>query len=571
MDYKKRFWGSNLAIVFCVFVGLTMSVLPHMIGQFSVGKPVYFADSDDTALYLAYSAHAYHNNLYRLQDPIAEKKQGVFAPWIQLMPGTLLARSLSIPPIYITLILRIWAGIFVSIVAYLFIFSFVRRSVPSTALTCIFLTDAGQRTAYLLVKQFKSFAYLLMGRGQDLFGALPDMMLHWRIITPALSIGFLLLHFWAISEYSRQKPWSKPWLLFSAVSYGLLFHVYFYFWTAATLALGLLLIFNRERWKEWFLVGVTGSVIGLPAILLRMQTKAAAEPDWLFRNAFFMPVDRFEFFLLPKFAILLLVAGIVYYWRRREKDMLYLVCTGFISMILINQRVITGIDNHDNHWMYIGAPAIYLLGLIGIFRLLHERFGRVVYWPLIGLAGLMFVTGITLRGAEATMAGDSKRFMDSYKVIEHHRNELEAIQFEPLGRILGDEQLVTLLVIEKNLRPFHGIISELSSGLNSQEWNRRIAVNAFVRGQNEYDYKVEQYNKIMLGGWNYPKDYREKCYNDRMEFFRQYLNDPAKVLSDYSFRYVVLKAGEELPQDLMQSGKFDLLISTPTLRLWKRN
>lgn len=564
--------GSNLAVLFCVLVGVLISTLPHLIGQIRFGEPVYFADFDDTILYLNYGAHAYHNDVLRLLDPVQKQPTGVFAPWIQLIPGAIFAKVFSVPPIFITLVYRIFAGVFVAIAAYLFIFSFVRKSIPAAALTTIFLTDAGQRTAYILLKQVKASLYLLMGRGQEVISSVPDLMLHWRIITPALSIAFLLAHFWAVSEMTRQKPWNRAWLVFAGVSYGLLFHVYFYYWTATTIALGLMLILNRERWKEWFVVGTVGVIIGIPALLLRMSTKAAADPEWLFRNAFFLPMEnRLAYFMFPKFLILIAIAGVVYWVIKKEKDLLYLLCVGLASIFLLNQRIITGLENHDNHWLYIGAPAMYLLGILMIYRLLEQRnWGRAYQWGICGLAFFMLVTGIGLRAAEATMAGDSKLLMNSYQVVARYAADLEKVSFKPRTTAVGTEPIVSFLSTKYNLRPFSGLVAEISPRVSTTDWNRRMAANAVLTGSSEYDFKIDSHNRLILGGWNWPQAWRERSFEERMRFFREYNESPEKILDDYDFAYVAIGPRHKFNDQLAVSPRFRKALTTATLKIWER-
>lgn len=557
-----------------MLVGVLISTLPHLIGLIRFGEPVYFADFEDATLYLNYGAHAYHNDIFKLLDPVQGAPAGVFASWIQLIPGAVFAKVFDIPPIFITLVYRIFAGLLVGGGAYLFIFSFTRKWIPAVALTTVFLCDSGQQSAHIIVKQIKASSRLLMGKGNEVFSSVPDLMLHWQIVAPALSMAFLLGHLYAVSEFSRQKPWNHQWLILSGLTYGLLFYVYFYFWTAATIALVLLLLMSQERWKEWSLVGAIGLTIGIPAILMRMKMKAEADPEWLLRNAFFLPMeDRFSYLIFPRFAVLVAIAGLVYWYlrRSREKDMTYLLTVGIASLLLLNQRYITGLENHDSYWLYIGAPALHLLGMLMGYRLLEEQnWGRAAHWGLIGIALTMLVTGVGLRSAEATMVGDSERLMNSYQVLARHESELTKIKFKPLEQVAGTETIVSFLSTMHNLRPFSGLAAEISPGVSTENWNKRMAANGVLIGKPEYDFKIESYNELVEGGWNWPKDWRQKCYEDRMRFFKEYNASPEKILEDFVFGYVAIGPNHRLNVQLAVSPKFRKILSTATLKIWER-
>ena len=89
---------------------------------------------------------------------------------------------------------------------------------------------AGKRVVHLSATAFgggvAEINYTLIPMMQD-----AGLHTEWRIITPGLSLAYLLLHIWLVARACARPTPAR--LLASGAGLGLLFYVYFYYWTAA--------------------------------------------------------------------------------------------------------------------------------------------------------------------------------------------------------------------------------------------------------------------------------------------------------------------------------------------------
>src|SRR5207248_719987 len=98
------------------------------------------------------------------------------------------------------------------------------------ALAIVLLADAGAVAGWPLVKHAAMVVHVVReGPRSPYLNYAPILLPLWRLVTPALSAPFLLLHVGLLAR-ARQRP--TAWrLAASGAGFGLLFYVYFYFWT----------------------------------------------------------------------------------------------------------------------------------------------------------------------------------------------------------------------------------------------------------------------------------------------------------------------------------------------------
>src|SRR5438477_9427506 len=112
VDYNGD-WGSKQAdvmiLVFCIIVGVLLSTLPHIVWWQTLRGPVWIADNDDL-LYAAYGSQAYYNHPCSLADPVCVTRGASMYPWLQFIPGVVIAKILGLGSISINLVWRIIAG-----------------------------------------------------------------------------------------------------------------------------------------------------------------------------------------------------------------------------------------------------------------------------------------------------------------------------------------------------------------------------------------------------------------------------------------------------------------------------
>src|SRR5579864_706578 len=125
-----------VAAALCIVVGVSLSVLPHVVWWTRLGKPVWIADEDDL-LYLSVASQAYFNHPLALSDPTRVAGGATIYPWLLFGPGIVVARVLGLGPLAINLVWRAWAGVSIALGWYLIIRHYVGRPWLAAALAVL--------------------------------------------------------------------------------------------------------------------------------------------------------------------------------------------------------------------------------------------------------------------------------------------------------------------------------------------------------------------------------------------------------------------------------------------------
>ena len=112
-----------------------------------------------------------------------------------------------------------------------------------------------------------------------------------------VTMAYLLFNLWLVTR-ARQTPTRRS-LVLSGVSFGLLFHVYPYFWTTAAAALVLAFLIDQGHRRVYLWTGLIGGLIGSYRIFWDMMLKRGTPPDWLIRSDKFVHLDRFTDLKFP--------------------------------------------------------------------------------------------------------------------------------------------------------------------------------------------------------------------------------------------------------------------------------
>ncbi|MBI3191984.1 MAG: hypothetical protein HYZ36_04905, partial [Pedosphaera parvula] len=340
-------------------IGALVALLPHLIWGLRTGHPEWVASNDELACYLSVASQAYYNHPAWLGDVVRVSGGASVYPWLQFVPGIVVARCLGLGATGVLLVWRFIAGVTIGAGLFLLLRHFIRRPWLAAGLAGLLMVDSGFIWARPLFQQAFVLSDLLRASGPGwLFGSSPVLLLQWRVITPGLSLFYLLLHLWMVAR-AREHPTRRR-LLLAGVSLGLLFYAYFYFWTAAGLGLLLAIAADWPNRKVYFQTGWLGSLLGLPAVLTSLWLTHTTNPDWPQRTKLFIPIGHFQDLWVAPGAIVLVVAGLVWVrWRRRELSHLWAVATA--GFLLMNHQSITGLQLCNDHWGYVRGIGFTLL------------------------------------------------------------------------------------------------------------------------------------------------------------------------------------------------------------------
>ena len=213
-------------------MGVILCALPHAIWLQRLGEPVWVADQDEL-YYLGVASQAYHEHRLWLGDPTRTGGHSLYQG-LPLIPGIVIARLLSLGPALIPLVWRCLGGGLAGLAWYWVLR--VHRASPrvSFAVAILLLTDIGMLEFRPLLRLGWVALQVMSGHTGALFASKPTIFRQFRIATPCLTMPYLLL-FIGLYARARTAPARRSQFV-SGLGFGLLFYVYFYYWTAAACA-----------------------------------------------------------------------------------------------------------------------------------------------------------------------------------------------------------------------------------------------------------------------------------------------------------------------------------------------
>jgi hypothetical protein len=534
------------AAVVTVIGGVLLATLPHIVWAFATGRPAWLADNDDLGLYLAVGSQALYNHPAYLSDPMLATGGMSVYPGIQLIPGVLVTKSLNLGPEALGVVWRTIAGVTVALGWYLLIRRHSKTPWVAAALSLILLADVGTLFCRPLLRPALVTIQLLTGHTEGLLDHSPQLHVQWRIISPGLSLGFLLLYMWLL-ERAREQP-TRQRLAWSGLGFSLLFPAYFYYLTAAGLGLILGFVLDRDHRRAYWHTAWIGTVIGIPFLLSKLLFKGAGTSyEWLQRSDKFLPIARFSELLLPMGAFAVLGLSFVWVWLRR-KDLLHIWCLAAAALLLLNHQLLTGLQIENFHWVYVWGPMLSSLILLLVLKPALARTawstGAVVFGALA--VTLHLALGLWLRFVEATQTKESVELMASYRQYLAQRPR-GVPMLAANSVVAGDPRFVNLAVVLENQRPLDHYSAVVSSAIDNDEWDERIALNDYLQGIDRLSF--ERHQKTILeknhwGPWARDPIERAKRLENRLAHYDRIAETPGLALGRFSVRYVALPAGE---------------------------
>jgi hypothetical protein len=548
----------------CVCLGLTMALLPPLVCWPRVGQPVCIGDPDEI-YYLGVGSQAYFNHLTYLGDPSRSDGLVNAYPRLPMLPGVVISRMLGLGVMGIDLVWRFVAGLSISLGWYILARHYIKRPWVVVSMVSILLADGGMLGSSLLIRQAINMIKVVSGRPGDLFEAAPLIHREWRISTPALTMAFLLMHVWLMARARMQPTW--PRLVLSGLSFGLLFYVYPYYWTAASLALLIALAIDAGHRRVYFWTGFFGGLMGLPQVIAHMIMKQSGPADWLIRSGKLISQPRLAGLSIPITASIVALIGIYWVWTRR-RDLTYVWALGSSGLMLYNHQIITGLSIENYHWVYVWGPCLSFLLVLLVESLLpqHGRWARPALGLLLSIAIADVATGIALRVAETLRNTQTQNLLEVYRRFRDQRLIGETAELASNAIVAGVEPFVNHCAILENVRPLDNYWTFLSPSVTDEEWNRRKALNVYLldpsAGEGELRRRLTGIN------WGGKPSDEERRISERLAVFRTIERELDSNLDRYAVRYVALPAEQSAPNYLKQG--WVCLQKGPYWQLWER-
>jgi len=563
-EYFKLYRQDIIALLIVTLIGTLLAIFPHIVWLFKTGNPVWMASADNM-LYLAYTSDAYFNHPLYLGDPVLVDGGTTMYPWLQFIPGVLLIKLLGLNPIHINIIWRLWSGISISVFWYLVTRSYLKNIWIALTSSILLMIDIGVHSSSLFYRHFIVLTQIAIHKPGNLFEGYPNLSEpnNWRLITPGLSLGYLLLHIWLI-HLALVKPTRKR-IIFASISFGLLFYVYFYFWTSAAFALLLCLLVDFKNRKIYLTIGIIGTLIGLPQLIYNIYIKNHTLKDWLLRSDNFLPIPHFSELLLPSVAISLVFISLLWVIFR-DRSLTHLWSLGTSALILTNHQIITGLQIQNFHWGYCYGLVISLLSLVILTNLVSPlNWGkRTLIFSGIVIATIYLTTGFWLRYLEVTQSKESISYTTSYYQYDHQRSSDLNIKLQPRSVIAGDAVFGEFAMILENQRPLSGYTVLLSPSVSDLEWNERIVLNDYLQGFSRPEFIAKNQTDLHTGWgtWSRNPKLALEVLHNRTSYFDEISINPVKALKKFQVKYVALLNGKEQPKylnngwKLLQNGSY---------------
>jgi hypothetical protein len=542
-------WRDVAGSFACAAAGIILCALPHWIWLGRLGEPVWVADQDEL-YYLGVASQAYHEHLGWLGDPIRDGGPSLYQG-LPLLPGIWIARLIGLGPTGIPLVWRFWGGGLAGLLWY----GLVRLHHPSVrvaaAIALLLLTDIGMMEFRPLVRLGLVAWQLMSGHTGDLFTTKPLIFKQLRIASPCLTMPYLLL-FLGLHARAHRTP-SLLRQIVSGLGFGLLFYVYFYYWTAALLALALAAVLDAGHRRVSVNTTWIGALLGVPGLVSSYLLRRSTAEDWLLRSDKFLAIDRFSELIVPRPAVLLLLLGALVVWRH-HRELILTWSLAASGLLLMNHQIVTGLQIENFHWSYVCGPSLSLL--IGL--LLARWFGRVrgpsLFRALVIASGLGLGTGIWLRTVEAVRTKEVVEILGIYRDYRDQRlRDPTARRLAPHAVVAGDELTVDWSAILERSRPLSNYWVMLSPSVDNSEWDLRIALNCYLLRRTRTMFIAEQEDTLLRPGfrgpWGRDRVQLQRRIRSRTAWFDKVAGQPTPYLARARLTAVFLPRSQAPPGD----------------------
>ncbi len=569
MSNKASDW---LAAIACVAAGTLISTLPHLLAWARTGRPFYVATVDERH-YLAVASQAYFNHPTTLADPVRAGGGANIYRSLSFLPGVWAAKLLGLGPLGIGPTWRVIAGTTIGLGWYVLFRQKLSRPWVAAALAVILLSDPGLVHGFPLIRLVNRAIKIALAPSHSFFPGGQWIYLGWRVVNPAMTMPYLMAFIWAVTR-ARASP-THCRIVVAGLVFGLLFYVYFYYWTAAGLALVLAMALDAGHRRVYFHSGWIGGLLGLPAVvsdfLLKQRLPSVTES--LLRQERFMPIGRFDELVLPPEMVVAVALGLTWVLIRRL-DLIFVWSLGMAGLLLANNQVITRLQIENYHWQYVWGPVFEFLFLLIAAEELGERLGwsPIARRALLAISLGVFGVGLWIRKVESTRCIEP---VTNIRVVAAYRAELPADRtrrFAPNAVAAGDADFVDFAAILDNLRPLDGWVVFVSPSVSDAEFDDRAALNDLLLGveraafeDRQHAFYTRPYPRV--GPWYHDPSLIPGRVAARLAAYDRARADLTGALDRFAVRYVGLPAGKR--PAYLASGWAPVAIG-PTWDVWER-
>ena len=231
-------------------------------------------------------------------------------------------------------------------------------------------------------------------------------------------------------------------------------------------------------------------------------------------------------------------------------------------------------DLSAGHWCFVWSTALSILVLLMAVQFLLSNFGgsrqAVV---MVALAALLFEisAGTALRAIEIDRSLDETFILNRYKTFVSQVPAKGSQSLFENGVIAGDEGFCDLATIVSGVRPLAGRAAFVSLSIDDRELESREALNAYLGGLSEQDFRSKAKAMGENYGWGHAPDPLRGAMVEAgmMREFARIKSDPQPGIKAFRVRYVALQTTRPDP-DYLKRG-WSLLEAGPYWRIWSKD
>jgi hypothetical protein len=506
-------------------------------------------------LYAA-AAKGYYFGATHIHDPFQPQSQiPALYSWLQFAPLSKLGQIISLPPTLIPLLWRALGGALLGPSLYILFRIILAPSVAGYLwplwCTMFCITDIGFIKGRLLVDNLIALHAIKAARFVQPY---PDHVATYRVVSPLLNLPFLL-GLAAVIACGRLPKFQ--YVLFAGLLLGASINLYFFNWTAAVLAILLLItlhIRSREIVAALAVILLVAGIVGSPQILYNLHE---------FSNASLNPIlqrvcrgyhlaegdpERTiyikDFWALAKIAVGFIA---VFLMRRTELTFIWLLCVS--AFILENSGIITGLEFENFHWKYVVSPfgEIIVLSVLAIIIYRHLKLGnKLIYSGLWSIPIFLLITSAAYKYREALYLPENKTVAQLAHDIAPLNSTLESRQN---CIIAGPKLAVAIAILSSPCGQLYHMWTPTIEIIPDREVNERNALNAWLEGQTEDQYAREAPEQIALCDTHNSDWQPAHVAAERLSIFAG-LSDPSVaglLLRKYHPNYLLLSSGSTMP------------------------
>jgi hypothetical protein len=555
----------------CLVAGFAVALTPSFLWLSEVGKFIYI-QSNDNLFYLAVAAQPYYNHLFYLSDPVVQGGPTVY-PWAVFIPFVVIARALDLGAFGVNLVWEVFAAAGMALGSYFAFLSHVKRRWLAAACSVVLMVDCGAREGAPLLESARAFmSSVIVGAHNFFVSPRYELLSPWRIVDPAVGLPLVLLNIGLVARAVKRLTLTS--ILLAGISTGLLFYDYFYFWTAALLALAIGLILDRASYRAYAGTMLIGGILGIPSLISGLSIRRAVSLDALQRMDLFIAIPHLLYlkstysWAIPRVCASVCVLIGLWIWRRGRTDLIYPWSIGAAGLLLKYNSLITGEQLAPYHWGYAYGPAVSFV-VLAVTATELETFRTTRAFVIIGaLFCADIVLSMYLRVSYAYYSGLANQVRSDYTRYIAQQEGPSRVPLVGNSVVAGDSGFCGLAAIGDNQHPL-AAFGWNSGSLNDDEVEKRIAFNARLEGIGRPEF-VKQANGFLT---LYPPAQFDAAKGPALiSGLMRYYDLPApemnRLANEYAVRYVAIPIDRADPKYLENGWR--PIASGPYWRIWER-